>query len=205
MVGNLADLTFDGQSAITQRGLKGSGGRRRSCSYVGNSRFVPEPPEGDPAEYEVYAGPKRDFLALAPWVVGDRPRDELREVAAELSPGSGAERENDYLETALIADLPFPVDPSRPSCNRGGVTVAGSCANLHAGSSLPERLLGTRRGDRLLGLAGADRLLGGEGDDCLRGGGGPDRIDCGPGDDSAMVDRADRVAGNCEHVRVARP
>ena len=231
MVGNLADLTFDGQSAITQRGLRGTKGPRGRCNYVGDSRFLPGPPENDPAEYEVYAGPKRQFLTLAPWVVGDAPRDELRAVAAELEAGSGSEQENDYLETALIADLPFPVDRTRPSCNTGSVTVAGSCANLHAGSSLGERLLGTRRGDRLIALGGADRIRDGRGRDCVRAGqgsdrirggpgrdrfvgqrgddtidaqnGGRDRVSCGAGDDVARVDEADRVTSNCERVAVA--
>ena len=39
-------------------------------------------------------------------------------VGAALGPGSGSRLENDYLETALIADLPFPVD-------RGGRTALG--------------------------------------------------------------------------------
>ncbi len=41
MVGNLADLPFDGQTAITQRGLKGPRGvkpARAKCNYVGNDR-----------------------------------------------------------------------------------------------------------------------------------------------------------------------
>ncbi len=47
MVGNLADLPFDGQTAITQRGLKGPKGvkaSKRKCNYVGDSEFLPEDP-----------------------------------------------------------------------------------------------------------------------------------------------------------------
>jgi hypothetical protein len=116
MVGNLADLVFDGQTAITQRGLKGPRGAKRAraaCNYVGNDRFLTE----DPPEYEVYAGPKREFLGLAPWAVPDGPRDELREVGAALAPGSDDPRENDYLETAVVADLPYPPVPRRPNCS----------------------------------------------------------------------------------------
>lgn len=116
MVGNLADLPFDGQTAITQRGLKGPRGAKPSkakCNYVGNSSFHP----GDPAEQEVYAGPKREFLGLAPWVVPDMSRDTLRDVGATLDPGSGSPRENDYLETAVVADLPFPPVPHRANCS----------------------------------------------------------------------------------------
>jgi len=108
MVGNLADLTFDGQSAITQRGLRG-----RGCHYIGNAVFVPGE---DQPMFRHYAGRQPDFLALAPWVVPDGPRVALRRVGAELAPGSGSPLEDDYLETALIADLPIPVDRSRPDC-----------------------------------------------------------------------------------------
>ena len=118
MVGNLADLEFDGQTAITQRGLRGPKGRSRRCAYIGDASLMPGPPENDPAAYAPYAGGKRQFLGLAPWVVDSRSRDELRAAGSALAPGSGAPRENDYLETAVIADLPFPPDPRRPNCRR---------------------------------------------------------------------------------------
>ena len=48
IVGSLADLPFDGQSAILQRGrLSGAG-----CHYVGNGSFVPG---DDLAAYRGYA------------------------------------------------------------------------------------------------------------------------------------------------------
>jgi glycerophosphoryl diester phosphodiesterase len=116
MVGNLADLVFDGQSSIAQdRSARG-----RGCSYIGNRHFMPDPPENDPAKFRVYARPKNQFLALTPWVVrGSSNRDRLRSVAADLAPGSGSSIENDYLETALIADLPLPPDRDRRACVRG--------------------------------------------------------------------------------------
>ncbi|KAA0272480.1 MAG: hypothetical protein EDQ89_07760 [Acidobacteria bacterium] len=117
MVGNLGDLVFDGQTAIAQRGLRGPRGAKRaraSCSYVGNDRFLAAE---DPPGYEVYAGPKREFLGLAPWVASDASRAKLRAVGAALAPGSGDPRENDYLETAVVADLPFPPVPRRPNCS----------------------------------------------------------------------------------------
>jgi hypothetical protein len=117
LVGNLGDLAFDGQTAITQRGLQGPG-----CHYVGNARRV----EGrDPDVFTVggeklptapYAGPKSEFLALAPWVVPDGPREQLEATGRELGPDGNGKLENDYLETALIADLPFPPDPQRRGC-----------------------------------------------------------------------------------------
>ena len=96
MVGNLADLPFDGQTAITQRGpTRGPG-----CNYVGTTDR------------------KREFLAIVPWVTPDAPRDELRETGAKLAPGSGDELENDYVESAIAADLPFPPKPRRRNCAR---------------------------------------------------------------------------------------
>jgi len=109
MVGNLADLVFDGQSAITQRG----GTRGRGCHYIGNAAFVPGE---DQLSVRGYAGVKHGFVALAPWVAPDGPRARLRRIGAELAPGSGSSLQNDYLETALVADLPFPVDNRRPGC-----------------------------------------------------------------------------------------
>jgi hypothetical protein len=108
MVGNLADLVFDGQTAITQRGLRG-----RGCHYIGNSKFVPGE---DLTSLRRYAGSRPRFLAIAPWVVGDRSRARLREVGAALAPGSGSPMENNYLETAIVADLPVPVDRHRRDC-----------------------------------------------------------------------------------------
>jgi hypothetical protein len=110
MVGNLADLVFDGQSAITERGLRGQG---RRCHFIGDGSFVPGE---DQPSFRQYAGSKSDFLALAPWVVSDRSRAALRRVGDELAPGSGSRLADDYMETALVADLPFPVDRGRRGC-----------------------------------------------------------------------------------------
>ena len=42
---------------------------------------------------------------MSPWVSSAEARKELRRVAEELAGGSGAKRENDYLESVLWADL----------------------------------------------------------------------------------------------------
>ena len=112
MVGHLADIVFDGQSSITQRGRTST----RGCHYVGDRSFMAEPPESDPEEYRVYAGRKREFVGLAPWVRGGGSRAKLRETATRLAPGSNDELENDYVETAIVADLPFPVETGRRGC-----------------------------------------------------------------------------------------
>jgi hypothetical protein len=109
MVGNLADTPFDGQSAVLQRGHQGAG-----CNYVGNGSFIGG--DDDPA-LASYAGGKPQFLALAPWVVRDQPRAALRPVGAALAAGRGPHH---YVETALIADLPFPADRVRHGCAVAG-------------------------------------------------------------------------------------
>jgi hypothetical protein len=109
MVGNLADLDSDGQSAITQRGgLPGPG-----CHYIGDGAFVPGE---DQLQFQSYAGDRTTFLALAPWVVPDAGRESLRAIGAQLAAGSHSALENDYLETAIVADLPVPADPTRVGC-----------------------------------------------------------------------------------------
>ncbi len=106
LVGNLADTPFDGQSAILERGRRGSG-----CHYVGTGSFVPG--EDDPVNRD-YAGAKSQFLALAPWGVPDGPRPGLRAAGGRLTAGDG------YVQTALIADLPFPVNRTRTGCVEAG-------------------------------------------------------------------------------------
>ena len=109
LVGNLADTPFDGQSAILQRGRRGAG-----CHYIGNARFIPR--QDDPA-LRSFAGPKPQFLALAPWAVPDAPRLRLAAVGQALASGAGTHA---YVQTALVADLPFPLDRVRPGCRVAG-------------------------------------------------------------------------------------
>ncbi|MEF2278730.1 nitrilase-related carbon-nitrogen hydrolase [Deinococcus sp. YIM 134068] len=87
VVGNLLDLTFDGQSAITGR----------------------EEDTPDPRSY-VLTDPRPGFLALTPWVE-DGPPDALRAAGQHLAARSGHARENEYRTDVLHADLTLP--PSR--------------------------------------------------------------------------------------------
>ncbi len=84
VVGNLLDLSFDGQSAIT-----------------GRADDAPE------ARSYVLTEPRPGFLALAPWVA-DGPPELLRAVGRQLSAGSGHPRENAYHTEVLHADLTLP-------------------------------------------------------------------------------------------------
>jgi hypothetical protein len=109
MVGNLSDTPFDGQSAILERGRRG-----RGCHYVGNGAAVPS---DDLPRFRGYAGAKPQFLALAPWVVPDGSHPALRKVGLALATGRGRYH---YVQTAVIADLPFPVDRIRRGCVMAG-------------------------------------------------------------------------------------
>jgi glycerophosphoryl diester phosphodiesterase len=182
MVGNLADLPFDGQTSITQRGLSSGSG----CNYVGAGSFLPAE---DPPHLEVYAGPKTEFVAIVPWVAPDGPRSELEATGARLAPGSGDELENDYLETAIVADLPFPPDSSRSSCagttaagGFGGAAAVPACSSVIRGTSSRDRLRGTDGPDRIRGRHGDDRINGRGGEDCIHGGSGDDVIRAGDGE-----------------------
>ena len=84
VVGNLLDLTFDGQSAITG----------------------PET-EGLPPRSYALTPPRGGFLALLPWVA-DGPPEELRQVGRQLAAHSGHPRENAYLSGVVHADLMLP-------------------------------------------------------------------------------------------------
>ena len=78
-----------------------------------------------------------------------------------------------------------------------------------------DKINGGRGNDRLIGGPGNDRLNGGPGRDRLNGGPGNDRIDargngidtitCGPGRDTVIADRSDRIARDCENVRLPAP
>jgi predicted amidohydrolase len=84
VVGNLLDLSFDGQSALT-----------------GPSAEAPEP------RSYVMTTARPGFLALLPWVQ-EGTLDELRAAGQQLKAGSGHPRENAYQTGVLHADLHLP-------------------------------------------------------------------------------------------------
>ncbi|MGH2785496.1 MAG: hypothetical protein ACRDJ1_09545 [Actinomycetota bacterium] len=121
MVGNLIDLAFDGQSVIFERCQIGE---TDTCAgnvpqaFVGAKDFVPCPPDPaadapcDDPKLLAYAGPKRETIAMAPWVLADDPsldavanRARLTERGHAMLAGAGGPYENAYVETALWADL----------------------------------------------------------------------------------------------------
>lgn len=116
LVGNLFDVTFDGQGAIL-------GKRRKDV-------------EPDPALPNAWIGQNADsgFLAVAPWIAADpivsepglgldQRRIELVEQGVTLLPGSGiacspanapGACDNGYRESILMADLSLPEGPEPP-------------------------------------------------------------------------------------------
>lgn len=90
VVGNLLDLSFDGQSAITG----------------------PDD-EGLPPRSYALTPPRSGFLALLPWVE-DGPPEELRETGKQLAAHSGHPRENAYLSGVIHADLTLPPQTLKP-------------------------------------------------------------------------------------------
>jgi glycerophosphoryl diester phosphodiesterase len=75
-------------------------------------------------------------------------------------------------------------------------------ADCLRGNAGPDVLRGGAGRDRLRGGKGNDRLFGGRGGDRLVGGPGRDTIRCGPGRDTVITDGRDRIADDCERVRV---
>lgn len=93
VVGNLLDLTFDGQSAITGR----IGHAPQHRSYV-------------------LTTPRPGFMALAPWVETGAP-EQLRRAGTQRAALSGHPLENAYRTDAIWADLTLP-DATLPTPQR---------------------------------------------------------------------------------------
>ena len=67
-----------------------------------------------------------EFLVLAPWVTLDASRTQLRDTGSKLAPGSGDALENDYLETAVWADLTVTFHrPKTGLLTKQGAALAG--------------------------------------------------------------------------------
>jgi len=114
LVGNLVDLTFDGQSVILERCLPTDTGDtcdgNTARTFVGASTFQPcaaGQTRCDDPLLEPYTGLKREVIALAPWVMDDADREALAARTQAMQAGTGSTYENEYLETAIWADLDF--------------------------------------------------------------------------------------------------
>jgi len=109
MTGNLAEVTFDGQSAIVGKRRKAEVTRSNQSAWIGQN-------------------PDSSFAAIAPWIVDDpgladstlslmHRREQLAQAGAHLLPGSAPECEaptgfgaceNGYRESVIHADLELP-------------------------------------------------------------------------------------------------
>ncbi|MDB5046509.1 MAG: nitrilase [Deinococcus sp.] len=91
VVGNLLDLSFDGQSAITGR-----------------------PEDAPDLQSYVLTDPRPGFLALARWVQEAGTPEQLREVGQHLAAHSRHPRENAYRTDLLFTDLTLPAPSLLP-------------------------------------------------------------------------------------------
>ncbi len=131
---------------------------------------------------------------------GNGPDEPLQPggCANELLGSAGA----DVLNGGESGDLVLALGGADRVHGRGG-------HDCLVGGSGRDRLFGESGSDRLTGGGGSDRLDGGPGRNAYDAGRGDDRIKarnglreqvrCGPGEDTARVDRNDRLRG-CEHV-----
>lgn len=77
----------------------------------------------------------------------------------------------------------------------------GSGDDRLVGNDAPNTIDGADGADRITGGGGTDVLIGGPGDDTLDARDGAiDRVDCGDGKDTAIIDKIDLVAADCEIV-----
>ncbi|WP_135230149.1 nitrilase-related carbon-nitrogen hydrolase [Deinococcus fonticola] len=122
VVGNLLDLTFDGQSAIT-----------------GRAEDAPEP-----RSYAL-TSPRPGFLALTPWVTTGTP-EHLRRAGRERAAGSGHPLENEYRTDVIWADLTLPATvltlPARTAHEEALSAILGGQAPRNPSRVAPGLLAG---------------------------------------------------------------
>ena len=92
------------------------------------------------------------------------------------------------------------LDPNIPSAP---TKVCVNADLSKCASARGTRIWGSRRGEHIVGSAGRDSVLAGAGGDLvIVRGGNVDRVRCGVGSDTVIAGRRDRVARDCEVVRV---
>lgn len=146
LTGNLLDLPYDGQSSITKR-MEETDTLPKGRCYVGNEIRHRD----EPQDQQFYTGNKRQFLALAPWVLDDGDRDQLTQTAFGLLAGSGSPLQGRYVQTVLYADLVPAI--------RGGQSVGAAVQVFaHRGASLvhPEHTRSAYRHALEIGVDGIE-------------------------------------------------
>jgi hypothetical protein len=92
------------------------------------------------------------------------------------------------------------LDPNIPSApTKVCVNADLSKCSSHRG----KRIWGSRRAETIKGTAGRDRIRAGDGNDLIRvRRGSIDKVRCGRGNDTVRAGRRDKIAHDCEHVRI---
>ena len=117
--------------------------------------------------------------------------------------------------SGAVAPLPLPpgVVDACPGAPEKLAIPATRLAGRVRGSAGPDAVVVGKSAGPVAGLGdddcvfakqGSDSISGGPGNDVVSGGRGADRLNCGPGRDTAIADRRDTVAKNCERVKRAR-
>ncbi len=135
------------------------------------------------------------------------PQGVRRPVAGATVAGGGATGTTDASGVAHLTlnragnrTLRATLDPNIPSAP---TKVCVNAALSKCGAARGTRIWGSRRGEHIVGTAGRDSVLAGAGGDLvIVRGGNVDRVRGGVGSDTVIAGRRDRVARDCEVVRV---
>lgn len=180
--------------------LDGEGGADRMFAGAGDDEleatFFPD-------EADVYSGGKGIDLGLFDGDYDKRIDLDSRADDGAACPGAACEGDN------VRADMEDLVGGEGRD-----VFFGGKGANDFIGVLGNDRLVGNGGPDGLFGEDGRDVLTGGSGIDSLDGGSGADRLAsrdksrdevvCGSSGDRVKADRRDRVARDCDRVRIGR-
>ena len=160
--------------------MSSSSARRRACSPANSS--TPRCSRTTPR------------ACVAPWPA--RPSPEEARTATTDAAGVAHLTLNRAGNRTLRATL----DPNIPSAP---TRVCVNADLSKCGAARGTRIWGSRRGEHIVGTAGRDSVLAGAGGDLvIVRGGSVDRVRCGVGSDTVIAGRRDRVARDCEVVRV---
>jgi Ca2+-binding RTX toxin-like protein len=199
-----------------------AGGFRAAEKLPRSSAPDPRKP-GTPIRFAVPAGAKR-FLAIR---AVDEQGNVGRPVSVRVKPdaGGGGKRCGNRIAGTRKADrlrgtgagdrIGGGAGNDRIKARGGDDCVAGGKGNDRAaGDGGDDRVKGGDGNDKLKGGGGADRMAGGKGRDRVGAGGGSDRVkvrdgkrdrvSCGAGKDRVVADRRDKVAKDCEKVKLRR-
>jgi Ca2+-binding RTX toxin-like protein len=153
---------------------------------------APTPPPPSPYDETCFGitvnGSKTDGTASKDNLKGTAQSDRLK--------GKGG---NDNVRGRGAADCLFGnADKDKVKGQGGGDVVRGGSGN--------DRLSGGSGDDNIRAQDGDDKVSGGSGDDFIKAQArGRDKVNCGSGNDRVVGDVKDKIAKNCERVRLVNP